>query len=155
MRIQQFIRHMVYGKCKKQHDFRFILIFDFRYTYGWSIPICGTKPSYTNFPTKGSDGQDFSTTMTFGLSTIWQWQTQPVSHTHQYYLGLYNATSWSYGYYQGNFAIGFKNINGQSSSGCVPSGAARVSSVYLQCNPEYNVSYPYILSKEVSTCVCK
>ena len=137
------------------HIFIRWLLCKLRYTYAWSIPICGTKPLSSNFPKIGSDGQPFTTTMSFGSTTIWQWQTLPVSHTLQFYLGNYNATSWSYGYYQGKFAIGFKNINGQTSSGCVPSGAARVSTLYLQCNPAYNVTHPFIRSKEVSTCVCK
>jgi hypothetical protein len=91
--------------------------------------------------------------MSFKNSTVWQWQVKPSDPPVDYYLGLYNSKSWMFGTYGGLFTIGYKTINGDKA-GC-PQGNPRNSTIFLQCNENYNSSYPLIVSQEVTVCNCK
>lgn len=125
------------------------MLFICRFAYGWSIPICGSSAADSNFPsTSPSTGVRYFPKMSFSVSTIWQWNYNYGSGYA--YLGLYNSSSWVFGQYNKAFALGFSNYGGELCG-----SSPRRSTVYLQCNRQHNVTNPKIVSKEISTCVCK
>lgn len=144
-----------------------------RYDYAFAIPICGASPPNSKFPAGPTvapsptqapvtlprrsptlppvTSSPISSGLSFQYATVYQWS--PGSST-AVSLGVYDPKKWTFGYLNGNFAVGFEVFNGTASSRC-PGGARRRSYVYLQCNPLYNTSFPLISTREVTTCVCK
>ena len=128
----------------------------YRFGYGWSVPICGILPANSNLPLQVGGYPLKVTPMTFQQATVWQWNIVPVGNPDaNYFLGLYNSTSWIYGTLNNALAIGFSTtLTSGDPSGC-PNNTPRSSSVYMQCNSQYNTSNPKIVSREIKTCVCK
>ena len=116
------------------------------FQYAFSIPICGNIPSESNFPVFSSL---VDKPMTFSFSIIWKW-SHGRKTTHNNYLGLYNASSWVFGYYNGLFALGYGTYGDQPCN-----DSYRQTTIYLQCNKDYTATNPLIIVKEVSICVCK
>ena len=87
---------------------------DVVFIYAWSIPSCGLLPSDPNFPL-GYTGK----TPSFSSSSVWQFS---VTSKVDYYLGIYVATSWTYGTINGQFTLSYKTTNGQ---GPCPNGVYR------------------------------
>jgi hypothetical protein len=128
----------------------------YRFGYGWSIPICGTLPPNSNLPITVGGNPLKTSPMTFQVATVWQWNVNPIQNPDSnYYLGLYNSSLWTYGILNNAFAVGYcTNLQSGETTGCTNS-IHRSSCVYLQCNPNYNATNPKIVSRELSTCICK
>jgi hypothetical protein len=140
------------------------------YIYAWAIPICGTAPPSSYFPT-GTWQSAFG----WSYASVFQWKLATVS---DYYLGQYSNATWSYGFLNGQFTLTYSNVDGKSnpismmlrgdsssflclapnicdlsvlligtSKNC-PGGINRNTTIYLQCNLAYEPSAPFLYAEE-------
>ena len=108
------------------------------WTYRAVIPMsCGSNFAYP----ASQPNQDWTT------SNVWQGDNKD-----DYYLGLYDSSTWSYGLYDGSKALRITFTDGQSCGGSI---GDRLTNFFMVCDNSYSLSSPGAEVDEYQTCRCE